>query len=171
MSTAQPRYLLDTNILVAYIRANALGRYVEETYGLQSSPFRPLICVVTVGEIRVLAAKWGWGEKKVQRMGKLLHELVWVDIGEPEVLDAYVCVDTSRPSGIEIPQNESTRRRWALEGRARWPGSHRASNMAVGGGLCPATVDPPPHAPPVLLISLRLRPRPRASSLGEARSS
>jgi hypothetical protein len=30
-------YLLDTNIIVALMRANALGRYIEATYGLSSS--------------------------------------------------------------------------------------------------------------------------------------
>jgi len=106
MSAPARQYLLDTNILVAYARANRLGEYIERRYALRASPFRPIICVVTVGEIRSLAAKWAWGEKNLGRMHSLLNEFVWVDISTPEVLDAYVLVDVSRPRGWVIPQND-----------------------------------------------------------------
>ena len=100
------RYLLDTNILLAYIRAGKLGQHVDATYGLRTSPIRPLICVVSVGEIRAFAPRNKWGEKKIARMTAILAELVWVDIGDPEVLDAYVHVVNSRPKGWVIPQND-----------------------------------------------------------------
>jgi hypothetical protein len=48
-------YLLDTNILVAYVRAGPLGESIESTYGLRQPGFKPLICVVSVGEMLSLA--------------------------------------------------------------------------------------------------------------------
>lgn len=38
---AAPLYLLDTNILVAFIRAGALGQYIEATYQLRHQPTKP----------------------------------------------------------------------------------------------------------------------------------
>ena len=106
MAGTPRRYILDTNILVQYVRASRLGEYVEGKYALRASPIRPLVCVVVVGEIRSLAVRWGWGDSKLGCMDRLLRELVWVDLSEPEVLDAYVHVDTSRPKGWVIPQND-----------------------------------------------------------------
>ena len=100
------RYLLDTDILLAYIRAGKLGQYVEDTYAIRASAFHPLICVVTVGEIRAFAPRNNWGQDKIATMNELLEELVWVDIADPQVLDAYVEVVNSRPKGFTIPQND-----------------------------------------------------------------
>ncbi|MFW6107275.1 MAG: PIN domain-containing protein [bacterium] len=136
MAAPATKYLLDTNILVAYIRANALGQYVEESFALRASHFRPLIRVVTVGEIRVLASRWRWGTKKQQAMERLLSELVWVDISDPEVLDAYVLVDTSRPRGKEIPQND----RW-IAAAARATGSRLLSTDRHFGFLPDGLLD------------------------------
>ncbi len=89
MIPANELILLDTNVLVAYIRGNDLGRYIESAYALLSRTERPLICVVTVGEILCLSKKFGWGATKQQAIKDLLNELVIVDINIEEVLDRY----------------------------------------------------------------------------------
>lgn len=106
MTAGPRRHILDTNILIAYIRAGALGQHIEAKYRLQASPFRPLICVVSVGEVRALAARNRWNDEKTARMNQLLGQVVWVDISEPEVLDSYVEVVNSRPKGWEIRDND-----------------------------------------------------------------
>ncbi|MCB9846747.1 MAG: PIN domain-containing protein, partial [Phycisphaeraceae bacterium] len=52
-----------------------------------------LICVVTHGEIRVLAKRNGWGTKKHAALDEALAALVTVDIQHPQVIDAYVEID------------------------------------------------------------------------------
>jgi len=104
--TAKGPYLLDTNILLAYIRAGDLGKYVERTYQLQASPFQPLICVVSVGEVKAIAARNGWKTEKLARMDDILDKVVWIDISEPEVINGYVEAVNSRPKGLTIPQND-----------------------------------------------------------------
>ena len=126
MGEAPRHYLLDTNILLAYVRAGALGTYVERQYGLSASPFRPFICVVSVGEIKALAARRGWGEKRLTRMRTLLDELTWVDLGEPEVLDAYVDVVNARPRG------------WVIRDHDRWIA---AATRATGARLLTTDTD------------------------------
>jgi len=87
-------YLLDTNILVAYIRAGNLGKHIEHTYRLSGQPYKPLISIVTVGEVLSLARKFGgWGEKKIIAMNQLLDELIRVDISDDRILEAYAELD------------------------------------------------------------------------------
>ena len=101
-----PYYLLDTNILVAYIRAGMLGAYIEERFGLDASPYRPLISVVVVGEILALARKFRWGDHKVQTMRRRLRELVRIDISDERVLDAYSELAEFTRDHETIPQND-----------------------------------------------------------------
>lgn len=91
---AAPLYLLDTNILVAYIRAGPLGQYIDATYSLRHQPNKPLISAVTKGEIRSLARQFGWGPAKRQALADLLqNELVSIEIDQPAIMDAYEEID------------------------------------------------------------------------------
>lgn len=100
-------YLLDTNILVAYIRAGSLGRYIEDMYKLSASPYKPLISVVSVGEILSLARQFdGWGEKKLLAMNTLLKELIRVDINDDRILDAYAELDEFTRTHRTIGKND-----------------------------------------------------------------
>lgn len=99
---SEPVYLLDTNVVLNLVRANALGRYMASVFDLRNPRFRPLISIVTHGELRVMADRNAWGEKKYASLDKALSQLVTVDISAPEVLDAYLEVDRisrSQPSG------------------------------------------------------------------------
>src|SRR5438105_215410 len=97
-------YLLDTNIVLALMRANRLGQFIEATYGLHASLSRSLISVVTVGEMLSLARQFGWGQEKVDALESLLNQLVWIDINDHQILDAHGELDhesrkVSRPMG------------------------------------------------------------------------
>jgi predicted nucleic acid-binding protein len=100
-------YLLDTNVLVAYIRAGPLGKYIERAYQLMEAPFKPLICVVSVGEVFALSLKFQWGASKRDTLDNLLNELVWIDVNTPEVLRAYAEISHySESIGRTKPQND-----------------------------------------------------------------
>jgi tRNA(fMet)-specific endonuclease VapC len=100
-------YVLDTNILVALVRAGPLGRYVDQTYRLTDQPFRPLISVVTVGEVLKLAKEFCWQSKKVDTLRHLLAQLIWLDINHDETLDAYAEIaHWSERNGKKKPQND-----------------------------------------------------------------
>src|SRR5437016_1953256 len=88
-----PLYQLDTSILLALIRDRQLGRYIEATYQLQQQTNRPLLCIVSDGEIRSLAARLGWGPRKVQAMEQLLLRLTIWDLSRRRVVQAYVEID------------------------------------------------------------------------------
>lgn len=99
----EPLYLLDTNILLALLRGNELGRRIESRFGLTQAKQKPLISVVTCGEIRVLAARNEWGTAKTNALESALANLVVIDLNHPVILEAYVRLDLlslRNPSGI-----------------------------------------------------------------------
>lgn len=99
---SDPLYLLDTGVLLALVRGNTLGAQLDERFGLRATRQRPLICVVTHGEIRVLAHRNNWGGARQAAPTHALKEFVTVDINHSAVIDAYVDVEmasTARPEG------------------------------------------------------------------------
>jgi predicted nucleic acid-binding protein len=108
MTAGAPTYhLLDTNILVAYVRAGQLGKHVECRFALRSSAYKPLISVVSVGEILSLAKKLRWGEKIVSEMDRLLREFIRIDINDEKLLQAYAELDhLSEAAGRTMGKND-----------------------------------------------------------------
>ncbi len=60
---------------------------VEADYGVQSSRFRPMICTVTLGEIRAFSREWPAARMKV--LNEILAELYVIDISRDDVIDEY----------------------------------------------------------------------------------
>jgi tRNA(fMet)-specific endonuclease VapC len=88
-------YLLDTNILLALIRGNELGRYIRQTYGLDNPTNRSVISVVSHGEIWAIAQRNSWGDKKRDALRKMLENLVTLDLNSELIIAAYVEVDAA----------------------------------------------------------------------------
>ena len=87
-------YLLDTNILLHWLRNSPQSETIEQRYRLFDSRFRPLICDVSLGEMRSFARGRKWGRDKLERLRNLEKELTAVDISDPRVLDAYADLST-----------------------------------------------------------------------------
>ena len=95
-------FLLDTNVVLTLVRGEALAAHIDSTFELRASKVRPLVSIVTHGEVRVLACRNGWGERKLAALQDALDNLVAVDVSHPDVLDAYVEIDIysqNRPAG------------------------------------------------------------------------
>lgn len=91
-------YLLDTNIVLALVRGNPFGLYLDATYGLTRTLNLFLISVVTVGEMYALVEKFkvqgqAWGAKKLAALDDILRQLTWEDISDPAILRAYGEID------------------------------------------------------------------------------
>ncbi len=80
---------LDTNVLVHWIRQNAVGIQLRDTYRLHERMDRPIYSTVVEGEIQALAKVWKWGTDKLNSLDEILAELVRVDAGLPDVVKAY----------------------------------------------------------------------------------
>src|SRR5213593_304338 len=80
-----PAYLLDTGILLHWIRGSKVATVIDGQFQLRAASFRPLICEVSLGEIEAFARIQKWGE---QRRNKL-KELIAVDTSDSRVIEAY----------------------------------------------------------------------------------
>ena len=99
--------MLDTNILVHYVRRSLLGQQIEARYSLLTISVPPIISAVTEGEIRAFALKHGWGNSKVQQLEFLLTCFTRIPIEEPGIIDAYAAIDTySDKMGISMGKND-----------------------------------------------------------------
>jgi predicted nucleic acid-binding protein len=98
-------YLFDTTVLLALIRGGELGRYINHTFGLSEVINKPLLSVVSHGEIWALAERNGWGDKKRQALSEMLGDLVTLDLNDRSIIDAYVEVDRknlAHPKGTRV---------------------------------------------------------------------
>jgi len=105
--TAPPLYLLDTNIVIHYSRGKTVGQQIEADYSLLSTPYRPLICVVTKGEALAFATKRTWGPAKIAAIQHILNQFVTVDINDAQVISAYAKIDAgSQGIGRRMGKND-----------------------------------------------------------------
>lgn len=102
------QYLLDTNILLAWIRwGTPLQIYLRATYQLDTLATIPIISIVSAAELRVIALQNEWGAYKVRMMESLLAYLPVVPIPYKTSVDAYVEIDAySRRVGVKMGKND-----------------------------------------------------------------
>lgn len=72
------------------VRGSALGQHLASAFGLLDPVKRPLVSIVTHGELLVIAGRNGWGGKKRSALRKALDNLVTIDLNGRSVLAAYV---------------------------------------------------------------------------------
>ncbi len=81
--------LLDRNVLVHLARQDATGVWIEDQFALTARVDHPLISTIAEGEILGFARQRNWGSEKMTQLARLLGEVVRVDAGLPDVVDAY----------------------------------------------------------------------------------
>ena len=84
-----PTYLLDTGILLHWVRGSKVATVIDGQFQLRAANFRPLICEVSLGEIEAFARTEKWGEPKRNKLKALKKELIAVDISDSRVIEAY----------------------------------------------------------------------------------
>jgi len=103
-------YLLDTNVLAHYLRQNEFAKGIDQTYQPFVSPNTSVISVVTVGEIKALSLKRGWGRKKNQCLETLIDSLYSADIHVKTIINKYAKIDAFSQSKLkDVPLNTSAR--------------------------------------------------------------
>lgn len=86
-------FLLDTNILVHYIRKPELLSDFETKYQPFSNQNVALISIVTEAEMKSLAIQFGWGVKKKKQLDKLLGHFLKVPIQTDRQIKVYAEID------------------------------------------------------------------------------
>ena len=91
---ATPLRVLDTNILVHYVREDATWETVRNDYQLLVVEPTPVISIVTVGELRSLARQWQWGDAKLNRMEFALGYFLVMPVESTDMVDIYAEIDS-----------------------------------------------------------------------------
>jgi len=103
-------YVLDTGILVNYIRGSDLAKKTESRFHLFDESTYSYISVVSVGEIYSLAKQLRWGVEKQKLLLALLREIPWININSDKILDSYAEIDfysLNKNSGKKLPSQYS----------------------------------------------------------------
>lgn len=93
MIPASALLLLDTNVLVHLVRGDQVGTRIADEYKLRERVEKPLISIITVGEMKALTMKLGWGERKREILDLLLQELVIVHLNQGNIIEKYAEID------------------------------------------------------------------------------
>lgn len=86
--------LLDTSVVLHVARGRATGDALDRAFGLRARLDRPLISIITVGELLSFAKQRGWGSVKLERLEALVRELIVVDVRSRSIVDRYAEIDT-----------------------------------------------------------------------------
>lgn len=120
------KFVLDTNILLAYIRQSPQYLAAESKLSLTADDAQLIVSVVTIGEIRVLAQRRDWGQKKIEQLNSFIEQALFVvDVssGAPELLDAYVeidCFSKGRSMGKNAVDSSNGKSNRSYIGHSRW---------------------------------------------------
>lgn len=82
-------YILDTNILLTYIRNTPTTQKIEKDLELFSNQNNLLISVVSLGEIKSIAYRNKWGKTKLENLSKLLDFFLVADINVDEIVETF----------------------------------------------------------------------------------
>lgn len=100
-------YLFDTNILVHLVRDDQTGQEIKAKFTPYTRDPKPLICIVTDGELRSLSLQFGWGGQKLDQMNFALDYFGQVPIEPKELREAYAAIDAhSKAKGIKMGKND-----------------------------------------------------------------
>jgi len=100
------RYVLDTGILVHYVRQSPLYQTIEKNEKLTEQDCVPFISVVTMGEILSFGIQQNWRQAQLQSLKNLFSKLVVLDINsnDNKLLDTYAEIDSY--SKNKLPQDK-----------------------------------------------------------------
>jgi len=88
------RYVIDTNVLLHYIRGKAKFELIEAEVKLLNGQSLPIISSVTIGEINGFIQRREWGKPKIDRFQNLLKKMFVVDVAaqDKDLIKAYATI-------------------------------------------------------------------------------
>lgn len=96
-------YLLDTNVLLHWLRGSSVCTTIDGQFGLTTSVFRPLVCEVTLGEIEAFAMSSKWGDARRQKLSEVRKKLVVIDLTDERIYRAFAEYSTlAKEHGLAI---------------------------------------------------------------------
>ena len=103
-------YILDTNIILTYIRKNKYTDQIDKEYAPMLIGNTLIISVVSIGELKSLAKRNRWGEKKLEKLDELLKKFIVVDINVAKIIEKYAEIDAYSQGKLEGQTSNFTAR-------------------------------------------------------------
>lgn len=94
-------YLLDTNIIVTYVRDTEVTRRLEDQLNLLNGEHNLIISVVSLGEIRSIAKQHNWGNKKITTLENIISDFLITDINVETIIEQYAEIDAYSQGKLE----------------------------------------------------------------------
>jgi tRNA(fMet)-specific endonuclease VapC len=94
-------YLLDTNIILIYVRQSELKEELDKQLNLFSASNTLIISVVSIGEAKSLAIQRKWGKDKINKLEGLLKRLLVADINAAKIIERYAEIDAYSQGKLE----------------------------------------------------------------------
>jgi predicted nucleic acid-binding protein len=82
-------YLLDTGILLGYVRGAAFAGYVDKKYSPAKAPNIATVSVVSVAELRCFALRLKWGTNKLNVLSSLLRTIPATPIRQSSIVEKF----------------------------------------------------------------------------------
>ena len=86
-------YLLDTNILLAYLNKSKLSGFVDQTYQPLNGQNQVGISIVTPGELMSISLQSNWGQARHLKLQALIQAFNVIDINIDAILRYYAEID------------------------------------------------------------------------------
>ena len=93
-------YLLDTNIVIHFVRNSKLSEKIEREY-FQTKDLNLYISIVEIGELESIALKNKWGTTKKDEMFNFLSELTIININYKNIIHCYAEIDAYSQGKLE----------------------------------------------------------------------
>lgn len=87
------KYLLDTNIVLLYLRGDKRTELIESDYQIFDSSNELYISVVTIAELRSFMIRRNYGAPKIKALQTLLEQFRIIDINIESILNRYAEID------------------------------------------------------------------------------
>ncbi len=88
------KFVLDTNIVLHYLRASQLSKKIEAQLSLLDPTNILMISSVTLGELEGFMQRNEWGQAKTQRMKALINRFIVIDVSaaDADLMKAYATI-------------------------------------------------------------------------------
>lgn len=93
-SVTQPLFVLDTSVLIHAVRRGAVWDRIQSRYRLFAVEPKPVMSVVSVGELRSIAYQREWGRAKRDQLDFVLGYFRQTTIDNPVLIENYALIDS-----------------------------------------------------------------------------
>jgi tRNA(fMet)-specific endonuclease VapC len=104
------RYIMDTGILLGYLRGAPYAESLESEFHLSQSLF--VVSIVSIGELYAIALRQCWSKDRMDRLADIISAIPPIDISNPNIVEKYgeiAVYSQGRHPTKKLPKGTSSR--------------------------------------------------------------